>query len=225
MNITRSAYACFSFTRNFFESYHVDTTVAAIQQDSQGPFLRCKVLARALVSACKIRGNIAEKTEKLNLVLDAAEGLGENCRLAIDIIFKHGNGRGQKNNKKRNCCRVASLLMLTSFGSSFLGFIKIHKLLYEACPENLGVVSTKGQSRNSWRIPAVALNGLPDNFSSKVEEITLRCLQTGLEFKTNQETVVDGDASKKSRKRKQKEENPKRNCVYIYTPRAQHDVH
>jgi len=90
MNITRSAHACFMFTRSFFESYHVDVTGPAIQQDAKGPFLRCKVLARALVSACKIRGNISEKTDKLNLVMDAAEGVGENCRLAIDIVFKHG---------------------------------------------------------------------------------------------------------------------------------------
>ena len=90
MNITRSAYASFVFTRSFFESYHVDISGEAIQQDHAGPFLRCKVLAKALVSACRIRGNIAEKTEKLSLVMDSAEGVGENCRLAIDIFFKHG---------------------------------------------------------------------------------------------------------------------------------------
>ncbi|GJJ76983.1 cell cycle checkpoint control protein RAD9A [Entomortierella parvispora] len=163
MNITRSAHACFTFTRSFFESYHVDVTAPAIQQDTKGPFLRCKVLARALVSACKIRGNISEKTDKLNLVLDAAEGVGENCRLAIDIVFKHG-------------------------------FIKIHKLLYEACPENVGIVSSKETSRNYWRLPAAALNGLPENFPSKIEEITIRCLQVGLEFRTNTATIESDSA-------------------------------
>ncbi|KAF9959559.1 Cell cycle checkpoint control protein rad9b [Mortierella alpina] len=90
LNITRTAFADITFTRTFFESYHLDTSAEAIQHDAAGPFLRCSVLAKALVSACKIRGNVTEKVEKCCLFMNAAEGVGENCRLTIEIIFKHG---------------------------------------------------------------------------------------------------------------------------------------
>lgn len=53
----------------------------------------------------------------------------------------------------------------------------------------MGIVSSKETSRNYWRLPAAALNGLPENFPTKIEEITIRCLQVGLEFKTNTATI------------------------------------
>lgn len=42
------------------------------------------------MSACKIRGNVEQKLEKCCIVMESAEGVGENCRLTIELIFKHG---------------------------------------------------------------------------------------------------------------------------------------
>ncbi|ORZ16044.1 Rad9-domain-containing protein [Lobosporangium transversale] len=153
LNITRSAFATFTFTRVFFESYHLDTTAEAIKHDSSGPYLRCTVLAKALVSACKIRGNVESKIEKLCLFMNSAEGVGENCRLTVEIIFKYG-------------------------------FIKIHKLLYESCPEPLQVLDSIESCSNSWSLPPAALIGFAENFSSKAEEISMKCHQEGVTFKT-----------------------------------------
>ncbi|KAF9362142.1 cell cycle checkpoint control protein rad9a [Mortierella sp. AD094] len=143
INITRSAFATFTFTRTFFESYHLDTTAEAIKHDASGPYLRCTVLAKALVSACKIRGNVEQKIEKCCLFMNAAEGVGENCR-----------------------------------------FIKIHKLLYESCPEPLQVIDSIESCPSSWRLPAAALIGFTENFSAKAEEISMTCTQEAITFKT-----------------------------------------
>ncbi|KAI7819521.1 Rad9-domain-containing protein [Gamsiella multidivaricata] len=153
LNITRSAFANFTFTRTFFESYHLDTSAEAIRHDEQGPYLRCSVLAKALVSACRIRGNVEQKVEKVCLFMNAAEGVGESCRLTVEIIFKYG-------------------------------FIKIHKLLYESCPEPLHVLDSIEACPSSWKLPAVALIGFTDHFSSKAEEISMKCTQDGITFKT-----------------------------------------
>ncbi|KAF8958293.1 hypothetical protein BGZ52_013049, partial [Haplosporangium bisporale] len=103
----------------------------------------------ALVSACKIRGNVEQKLEKCCIVMESAEGVGENCRLTIELIFKHG-------------------------------FIKIHKLLYESCLDNLRVIYSKETFPSSWRMTANALMGLMDNFSSKSEEVSMECNQDGM---------------------------------------------
>ncbi|KAI8596294.1 Rad9/Ddc1 [Dissophora ornata] len=153
INITRSAFASFTFTRTFFESYHLDTRAEAIKHDDKGPYLRCSVLAKALVSACKIRGNVEQKIEKCCLFMNSAEGVGENCRLTIEIIFKYG-------------------------------FIKIHKLLYESCPEALFIDDSIETCPSSWRLQPAALMGFSDNFSAKAEEISMKCTQDGISFKT-----------------------------------------
>ncbi|KAF9586167.1 GTPase-activating protein S23 [Lunasporangiospora selenospora] len=107
INITRSAFANFSFTRNFFESYQLDTSAEGIQRDEAGPYLRW--------------------------------------------------------------------------------FIKIHKLLYESCPDNLQIIYSKESCPSSWRLPTAALIGLTDNFSSKAEEISMKCNQDGVNFNTSRE--------------------------------------
>ncbi|KAF9997008.1 Cell cycle checkpoint control protein rad9b [Entomortierella chlamydospora] len=108
INITRSAFATFTFTRTFFESYHLDITAEAIKHDASGPYLRCTVLAKALVSACKIRGNVEQKIEKCCLFMNAAEGVGENCRLTVEIIFKYGKWEwnGNKNIREASDLRL-----------------------------------------------------------------------------------------------------------------------
>ncbi|KAG0333436.1 Cell cycle checkpoint control protein rad9b [Podila horticola] len=90
INITRSAFAIFKFNSNFFESYTFDANAENIVHDVAGPYLRCKVLSKALVSACKVRGNVEQKIEKCGIFMESAEGVGENCRLTIELIFKHG---------------------------------------------------------------------------------------------------------------------------------------
>ncbi|KAF9318387.1 Cell cycle checkpoint control protein rad9b [Podila horticola] len=134
INITRSAFAIFKFNSNFFESYTFDANAENIVHDVAGPYLRCKVLSKALVSACKVRGNVEQKIEKCGIFMESAEGVGENCRLTIELIFKHG-------------------------------FIKIHKLLYESCLDNLQVIYLKESFPSSWRLTTPALMGLMDNFS------------------------------------------------------------
>lgn len=42
------------------------------------------------MSACKVRGNVEQKIEKCGIFMESAEGVGENCRLTIELIFKHG---------------------------------------------------------------------------------------------------------------------------------------
>ncbi|KAG0084797.1 Cell cycle checkpoint control protein rad9b [Podila epicladia] len=131
INITRSAFAIFSFTSNFFESYTFDANAENIVHDAAGPYLRCKVLSKALVSACKVRGNVEQKIEKCGIFMESAEGVGENC------------------------------------------FIKIHKLLYESCLDNLQVIYSKESFPSSWRLTTPALMGLMDNFSSKADEMSM----------------------------------------------------
>ncbi|KAF8925528.1 Cell cycle checkpoint control protein rad9b, partial [Dissophora ornata] len=104
INITRSAFASFTFTRTFFESYHLDTRAEAIKHDDKGPYLRC--------------------------------------------------------------------------------FIKIHKLLYESCPEALFIDDSIETCPSSWRLQPAALMGFSDNFSAKAEEISMKCTQDGISFKT-----------------------------------------
>ncbi|KAF9427976.1 hypothetical protein BGZ94_003705 [Podila epigama] len=152
INITRSAHANFCFTRNFFETFHLDVR-SNIMHDNIGPYLRCKVLAKALVSACKVRGNVEQKIEKCCIFMDSAEGVGENCRLTIELIFKYG-------------------------------FIKIHKLLYESCLDNMQVLYSKDSFPSSWRLTPPALMGLIDNFSSKAEEISMECNENGIILST-----------------------------------------
>ncbi|KAF9998268.1 Cell cycle checkpoint control protein rad9b, partial [Modicella reniformis] len=167
INITRSAFANFTFTRTFFESYHLDTDGEAIKYDETGPYLRCSVLAKVILSACKIRGNVEQKIEKYCLFMNAAEGVGENCRLTVENIFK--------------------------YGKSFSCFIKIHNLLYESCPEPLQVLDSIANCPSSWRLPAVALIGLMENFSSKAEEISMLCKDDGITFKTSNNSQ-DGES-------------------------------
>ncbi|KAF9929737.1 Cell cycle checkpoint control protein rad9b [Linnemannia zychae] len=90
LSLTRTAYANFSFSRAFFESYSLDTSNPAIQYDEDGPYLRCTIIAKALVSACRVRGNIEEKIHNLSVYLNSAEGVGENCRLTVEVLFKSG---------------------------------------------------------------------------------------------------------------------------------------
>ncbi|KAG0254305.1 Cell cycle checkpoint control protein rad9b [Mortierella polycephala] len=156
INITRSAYASFSFSCSFFETFQLDLDGEAIRHDQKGPYLRCSVLAKALVSACKIRGKIEEKTEKLVFIMNAAEGVGENC------------------------------------------FIKVHKLLYESCPDPLQVIDSIASCPNSWRLSPVAMNGFAEAFSSKAEEISMNCTQDEVTFKTFRDTTeTDGGGPKK----------------------------
>ncbi|KAF9189026.1 Cell cycle checkpoint control protein rad9b [Haplosporangium sp. Z 11] len=167
INITRSAYASFSFSCSFFETFHLDLDGEAIRHDQKGPYLRCSVLAKALVSACKIRGKIEEKIEKLVFIMNAAEGVGENCRLTIEAIFKHG-------------------------------FIKVHKLLYESCPDPLQVIDSIASCPNSWRLSPMAMSGFAEAFSSKAEEISMNCTQDEVTFKTFRDTTeTDGGGPKK----------------------------
>ncbi|KAG0006588.1 Cell cycle checkpoint control protein rad9b, partial [Entomortierella chlamydospora] len=189
INITRSAFATFTFTRTFFESYHLDITAEAIKHDASGPYLRCTVLAKALVSACKIRGNVEQKIEKCCLFMNAAEGVGENCRLTVEIIFKYGKWEwnGNKN------IREASDLRLNKHQR----FIKIHKLLYESCPEPLQVIDSIESCPSSWRLPAISLIGFTENFSSKAEEITMTCTQEGITFKTFMDTSEEDSGGSK----------------------------
>ncbi|KAF9897711.1 hypothetical protein BX616_005110, partial [Lobosporangium transversale] len=63
-------------------------------------------------------------------------------------------------------------------------FIKIHKLLYESCPEPLQVLDSIESCSNSWSLPPAALIGFAENFSSKAEEISMKCHQEGVTFKT-----------------------------------------
>ncbi|KAF9347504.1 cell cycle checkpoint control protein rad9a [Mortierella sp. NVP85] len=164
ISVTRSAFASFIFTRTFFESYNLDTASEAIRHDADGPYLRCSVLARALVSACKLRGKIALKFEKCCLTMDAAEGVGENCRLTVENVFKQG-------------------------------VTKIHKLLYESCPEPLEVLDSIRNYSSSWRLPATAMAGFTENFSSKAEEISMTCQRDAITFKTMQQR--DGPSEKR----------------------------
>ncbi|KAF9126425.1 hypothetical protein BGW39_006619 [Mortierella sp. 14UC] len=90
LSLTRTAYANFTFTRSFFESYSLDLSNPAIQNDDDGPYLRCSIIAKALVSACRVRGNIEEKIHNLSVYLNSAEGVGEDCRLTIEVLFKSG---------------------------------------------------------------------------------------------------------------------------------------
>ncbi|KAF9092582.1 cell cycle checkpoint control protein rad9a [Mortierella sp. AD031] len=90
LSLTRTAYANFTFSRTFFESYSLDLSSPAIQHDAEGPVLRCNVLAKALVSACRVRGSIEEKIHNLCVYMNTAEGVGENCRLTIEVLFKSG---------------------------------------------------------------------------------------------------------------------------------------
>ncbi|KAK3843417.1 MAG: Rad9-domain-containing protein [Linnemannia gamsii] len=90
LSLTRTAYANFTFTRTFFESYSLDLSNPAIQHDEDGPFLRCTIIAKALVSACRVRGNIEEKIHNLSVYLNSAEGVGEDCRLTIEVLFRSG---------------------------------------------------------------------------------------------------------------------------------------
>ncbi|KAF9910007.1 Cell cycle checkpoint control protein rad9b [Linnemannia zychae] len=90
LSLTRTAYANFTFTRTFFESYSLDLSNPAIQNDDDGPYLRCTIIAKALVSACRVRGNIEEKIHNLSVYLNSAEGVGEDCRLTIEVLFKSG---------------------------------------------------------------------------------------------------------------------------------------
>ncbi|KAG0019811.1 Cell cycle checkpoint control protein rad9b [Podila clonocystis] len=167
INITRSAFAIFSFTSNFFESYTFDANAENIMHDAAGPYLRCKVLSKALVSACKVRGNVEQKIEKCGIFMESAEGVGENCRLTIELIFKHG-------------------------------FIKIHKLLYESCLDNLQVIYSKESFPSSWRLSTPALMGLMDNFSSKADEMSMECNQDGMILSTCKSTHdVEGVGSKR----------------------------
>ncbi|KAF9302159.1 Cell cycle checkpoint control protein rad9b [Mortierella antarctica] len=146
INITRSAFAIFSFTSNFFESYTFDANAENIVHDAAGPYLRCKVLSKALVSACKVRGNVEQKIEKCGIFMESAEGVGENC------------------------------------------FIKIHKLLYESCLDNLQVIYSKESFPSSWRLTTPALMGLMDNFSGKADEMSMECNQDGMILSTCKST-------------------------------------
>ncbi|KAG0086911.1 Cell cycle checkpoint control protein rad9b [Podila epicladia] len=156
INITRSAFAIFSFTSNFFESYTFDANAENIVHDAAGPYLRCKVLSKALVSACKVRGNVEQKIEKCGIFMESAEGVGENC------------------------------------------FIKIHKLLYESCLDNLQVIYSKESFPSSWRLTTPALMGLMDNFSSKADEMSMECNQDGMILSTCKSThEIEGVGSKR----------------------------
>lgn len=42
------------------------------------------------MSACRVRGNIEEKIHNLSVYLNAAEGVGEDCRLTVEVLFKSG---------------------------------------------------------------------------------------------------------------------------------------
>ncbi|KAI1318704.1 cell cycle checkpoint control protein rad9a [Mortierella claussenii] len=194
LNITRSAFATFTFTRTFFESYHLDTTAEAIKHDTTGPYLRCTILAKALMSACRIRGNVESKIEKCCLVMNAAEGVGENCRLTVEIIFKYGK-------LKPRLSQPYELYELwTKYVVRFhvdTGFIKIHKLLYESCPEALQVLDSIESCPSSWRLPPAAMIGFAENFSSKAEEISMKCHQGGITFKTIKDTTEDAIGSSK----------------------------
>ncbi|KAG0290363.1 Cell cycle checkpoint control protein rad9b [Linnemannia gamsii] len=90
LSLTRTAYANFTFSRTFFENYSLDLSSPAIQYDDDGPYLRCTIIAKALVSACRVRGNIEEKIYTLSVYLNAAEGVGEDCRLTVEVLFKSG---------------------------------------------------------------------------------------------------------------------------------------
>ncbi|KAK3811246.1 MAG: Rad9-domain-containing protein [Benniella sp.] len=158
ISVTRSAFASFTFTKTFFESYHLDTTSEAIQHDEDGPHLRCSVLAKALVSASKLRGKISIKFEKCRIMMDSTEGVGENCRLILENVFKQGKA-----------C-----------------ITKVHKLLYEAYPEPLQVVESPANYSSSWRLPPAGMAGFTENFSVKAEEISMACQRDTITFMTLQ---------------------------------------
>lgn len=48
LSLTRTAYANFTFSRSFFESYSLDLSSPAIQYDDEGPFLRCTIIAKVI---------------------------------------------------------------------------------------------------------------------------------------------------------------------------------
>lgn len=88
---------------------------------------------------------------------------------------KEAESWGEKTNNKKT---------LHSISQSTSGFIKIHKLLYESCPEVLQVLDSIESCPSAWKIPAAALIGFAENFSSKAEEISMECIQDGVTFKT-----------------------------------------
>jgi len=68
-----------------------------------------------------------------------------------------------------------------------LGVTKVHKLLYEACPEPLQVLDSIDSYSSSWKLPFPAMSGFTENFSSKAEELSMACQRDTITFRTMQQ--------------------------------------
>ncbi|KAK9720777.1 hypothetical protein K7432_003933 [Basidiobolus ranarum] len=87
INSSRSAFGNFSCSSKFFDEYKLN-----VEQDNgdKEVLVKCRVLAKSMVSIFRKRNNLDKTVEKCELRLEEGVNDGDECRLVIQMFCKYG---------------------------------------------------------------------------------------------------------------------------------------
>ncbi|KAG0258082.1 hypothetical protein DFQ27_004815 [Actinomortierella ambigua] len=155
LNLTRTCFGTFTFSTAFFESYGWNTEARSIQVDQQGEFLRCKLAAKAVLAACTLRGKSADRIERCCIFMDSVEGIGEESRLSIEMVYKQGGAKTHKlryqtcenepqvRYDKSQCSNHWTLASSTLMGSLEHFSSKVEEIIMECKKDSISFRSVK----------------------------------------------------------------------------------
>ncbi|ORX67495.1 hypothetical protein DL89DRAFT_269292 [Linderina pennispora] len=155
INASRSAYASFKFTQQFFDAYNV----LLPPDGSPSQAFRCKVLSKPLVGIFKSRGpQPVHAVEKCVLRIEQAAEPMHAGRLDRDSSNMMSNVNGE--------CRLVVQMTYKQ------GICKTHRLFYEVC-DTLHSVYRKDECKNRWRVGAKVAADWIAHFARGLEEVSI----------------------------------------------------
>ncbi|KAJ2554439.1 hypothetical protein EV175_002584 [Coemansia sp. RSA 1933] len=165
-NAARSAYALFTFPRQFFDAYEVDPPPS----NHPDPAFRCRVLAKLLVGIFKSRDPSSEHSV-------------ERCILRIEQAaepVRVGQSRRQRRTPSASGNESTRAADTSGSGECRLvvrmeykqGICRTHKLFYEVC-ETLHSSYNKDECKNRWRVSSKVATEWISHFSRGLEELSM----------------------------------------------------
>ncbi|KAI1758985.1 Rad9-domain-containing protein [Hypoxylon sp. FL1150] len=157
LNLSKSAYASFSFAANrFFSKYHFEGTA----QHREKFF--CKLYSKALLSIFRVRSGDASHEREKDTTIDRCDVAivdepGKTSRFIAKIIFRNGS------------VTLDALLFSTNGGT---GITTKYKLPFEVSPP-VHAKFDKDQATNHWSIPSRTLRQLMDHFGPGIEYLDI----------------------------------------------------
>ncbi|KAJ1937431.1 hypothetical protein FBU59_004749, partial [Linderina macrospora] len=176
VNASRSAYASFKFTQQFFDAYNV----LSLPDGTPSPVFRCKVMSKPLVSIFKSRGpQPTHAVEKCVLRIEqAAEPMH------IGRQDRSGSGITSSDNGE---CRLVVQMTYKQ------GICKTHRLFYEVC-NTLHSVYSKDECKSRWRVGAKVAADWIAHFSRGLEEMSMHMSTTQVKVRSWTEGYFAGIA-------------------------------